>query len=110
MAKFFGKKWELDTTSRYSKGDEKGIIWSVPDEHEIMPLKIAMLHHSPRIKKGVLRANGRLIAAGPEMYELLRQARDVLLVRKKTASLGLKIEACLLNIEDGNKDKCSQEA
>lgn len=95
MIKFFGSKWEF---YKRCKSDNTDTIWSLPDEQEIMPLKIAVLSTSKRVERGVIESNGRLIAAAPELYDLLKNAPQ----QKSEISSWLKRRNALLaRIEGG---------
>lgn len=75
MIKFSPDRWEIggfDFTRRktYQRGLE---IWARLDTDEGCPKKIAILPRNPRITEEEEIANACLIAAAPEMYELLRE-------------------------------------
>ncbi len=74
MANFSKGIWEFDTDiSHYSYN-----IWAVG--HETVPVKIATIagrYRNDRIPVEEREANGRLIAAAPDMYKIIKNIQEI---------------------------------
>lgn len=73
MPEFTIGTWEIQhSTGKHSTTIE---IFAVPDNEDALPLKVArVLSDNKQIPQLQKEANARLIAAAPDMYELLYEA------------------------------------
>ncbi len=72
MSEFTKGTWEagIDTSSMLP------YVWT---KLKNIPAKIAVMHRCPYIKDKEQLANARLIAAAPEMYEMMKNASNYIL-------------------------------
>ena len=78
MPDFTEGTWKIQhgTTGKYSTTIE---IFAVPEEEDALPVKVAkILNDNKQIPQAQREANARLIAAAPDMYELLYEAMQEL--------------------------------
>lgn len=94
MSKFTPGKWEVDGF---------GQAVSVFDEREEATLFIVDHVYSWANRDGEAEANARLIAAAPEMYRLLEDARGIITQLNVGDPLATEIELFLARI-DGKKE------
>lgn len=78
MSSFTQGTWEIQSNASAKKGTTIE-IYAVPEDEDEIPVKVArVLNDNKQIPEMERKANARLIAAAPDMYELLYEAKQEL--------------------------------